>query len=122
MSEDEAVDLAEPSERIVEADRTLFLIPGIAHPVTPNEIHAVVLGATLGVLLGWAHANGFTTTAMIGSAVLVGYAVVGRPFMQGLPHDAEEYPDTIALRTIQYEPWWFLAAFVPVFGVIVHAV
>lgn len=104
-------DPSEPSERIEEADYTLFRVPGIDHPITPNEIHASVIGLATGLMVAWISLYGFETAAAVSMVFLVGYAVIGPPIFDSLPHADQDFEKTVALKTIRHEPWWFLFFF-----------
>lgn len=70
------------------------------NPLTYTEVHALVLGAVIGVLAGYAHGIGRTTAAVGVTATFVGVAL-------GI-----KYTGTIpaAQRTVRREPWYALAA------------
>ena len=94
-------------------DETFFEIPIIDHPISYNEVHAVAIGAVIGLVVGslmslqeFEYAIGLTFT-------FTGYALIGEPFLTSLPHDDERHEDIgrIGLKTIKYEPWYALSAF-----------
>lgn len=99
-------------ERLRAGDTELFSVPVLDHPVTVNEFHAQVLGLSSGILLSIAYTLGFEWTVYVVALGLVGYALFGPPFLRSLPHDMPEYGNTVALRTVRWEPWHFLALFV----------
>lgn len=104
---------SDPDDRLREGDAPLATPFG--HPVTPNEVHAVVIGLS-GVFTGAAWALGSIDAAIGLTSILVGYALLGRPILRSLPHDHPDYGRarprlTMALRTIKREPWWFLGSY-----------
>lgn len=122
MSGDEST----ADERINAADETLLEIPypsivkrGIAkHGVTPNEIHAMIIGLS-GYLFAtmWQAGDQIYTTPMV--LILPAYAIIGHPVLAALPHDHETYSETIGLKTIRSEPWWFLFTYTLTFVLVV---
>lgn len=108
-------------DRLRSGDKVLYRVPVIDHPITVNEFHGHILGAGGGSMAALAHTLGYEAIGFLAGAALVGYALFGRPFLKALPHDAEEYADTIALKTIKWEPWHFLGAFLLGVGAITLA-
>lgn len=108
----------DPEERIEDGNRVL--VRPFGHPVTVNEVHAVLLGLSAGVFVGALYAAGYSEVPTGLAATLVGYSLLGKPFLKSLPHAAEKYADaeekTIAVRTVKYEPWWFLSSFTSAVG------
>lgn len=96
---------SDPSDRIRAGNRTKFEIRG--HPVTVNEWHAVLLGLGTGLATALLWLLGREEAALGLGGILLGYSILGRPFLRSLPHSSSEYPQTMATRTIRYEPWWF---------------
>ena len=109
------------SERLREGDGVLYRVPLIDHPITVNEFHAHVLGLTSGSMVALAYHLGYETIGFLAGAGLVGYALFGEPFLRSLPHGADEYKKTVALKTIKREPWHFLALFVLGIGALLRA-
>ncbi|WP_137284812.1 hypothetical protein [Halorussus salinisoli] len=70
------------------------------NPLTYTEVHAVVLGAVVGVLVGYAHGIGRTTVAVAFTTAFVGVAL-GIQYTGEIP---------AAQQTIRREPWYALAA------------
>lgn len=108
---DEDQQSAELKERLRAGDDVLYRVPVMDHPISINEFHAHVIGAGAGILVTVAYLLGFESIGFLAGAGLVGYSLFGRPFLRSLPHDADEYEKTIALKTIKWEPWHFLGAF-----------
>lgn len=97
-------------------DKVIVRVPGINHPITINEIHAFQLGLT-GLLFGLGATSSLPVLpdmAVILSALLLGYAILGNPAFSSLGHEAPEYK-TIGMRTIKHEPWWFSVPFMTTF-------
>ena len=91
-------------------DKVKFRIFG--HPITINEIHAFQLGFT-GLLFGLGATSSLPLLpdlAVLFSALLLGYAILGSPVFQSLDHDDPNYK-TIGMKTIKHEPWWFTMPF-----------
>ena len=84
---------AEREERLREGDAALT---SRWHPVTANEVHALVLGAALGLI-------GAKTGHERLSVLAAGYAV-WRP-----PDGGER---SIGSKTLTHEPWWTLVGVV----------
>lgn len=82
------------------------LVRPFGHPVTINEVHALVLGA-VGLVIGY--------VVPILGPILPLYAVLGRPHFHALPHDHNDYHESIGPHTVRHEPWWTLASYVPLF-------
>jgi hypothetical protein len=78
--------------------------------MTYTELHALVLGAVVGVLAGYAHAIGRTSMAVTFTAIFVALAL-GVYATGKLP---------AAQRTVRREPWYALAALLV--GVVVGVV
>lgn len=110
--------MSDAKERFNEADKTLFRIPVIDHPVTPNEVHAMVIGLS-GYLFAtmWQAGDAIYTTPLV--VILPAYAIIGHPVLHALPHDHEDYEQTIGLKTIRSEPWWFLSTYILTFVLVV---
>lgn len=106
-------DLQPPTvrERLRKGDEVLFYVPFVGHGITINEFHAHVIGLVTGVLVAASYYLGFEWTAFVVAVLLVGYALFGPPFLRSLPHDLPEYEETVALRTLRWEPWHFLGLF-----------
>ena len=68
--------------------------------LTYTEFHAVILGAVVGVLVGYAHAIGRTTAAVTFTSIFVALAL-------GVYARGKLSP---AQRTVRREPWYALAA------------
>lgn len=107
-------DCADHEDRVEAADSALVRL--FDHPITANEIHAIITGMTAGWLTLFGLTLGYGHMVLYGAGFLVGYAFFGEPMFRSLSHDAEEYPETVALKTIRYEPWWFLSAFTVTLG------
>ncbi|WP_128476455.1 hypothetical protein [Halorussus pelagicus] len=75
---------------------------GTDNPLTYTELHAVVLGAVIGVLTGYAHGIGRTTVAVGVTSTFVAVAL-GVKYTGEIP---------AAQRTVRREPWYALAALV----------
>jgi hypothetical protein len=98
-------------ERLRRGDSVLYYVPFLYHPISINEFHAHVIGFVTGVLLSFAYSEGFEGVAVLGTSVLVAYAVMGVPRFGSLSHDDERYNQRVGLRTIRWEPWHFLGLF-----------
>ena len=83
---------AEREERLREGDAALT---DRWHPVTANEVHALVLGAALGLIAGQTGRDRLTVIA-------AGYAVWRPPRGER----------SIGSKTLTHEPWWTLAGVV----------
>jgi hypothetical protein len=70
------------------------------NPLTYTEVHAVILGAVVGVLTGYAHGIGRTSAAVGVTVTFVGVAL-GVKYTGKIP---------AAQRTVRREPWYALAA------------
>ena len=70
------------------------------NPLTYTEFHALVLGAVVGVLAGYAHGIGRTAVAAAFASLFVALAL-GVHANGTLP---------MAQRTVRREPWYALAA------------
>jgi hypothetical protein len=79
--------------------------------LTYTEVHAVVLGAVVGVLAGYAHGIGRTTAAVGVTTIFVAIAL-GIEYTGEIP---------AAQRTVRREPWYALAALL-VGGTVILAV
>ena len=114
-----------PRARIRAGDATKLRLPYLGlrplevrwHPVSVNEIHAVVIGAAAGAVGALAWRAGETDLTVLLAVILMGYAILGRPLGGSMGHDDPEYCEgknnvTIAVKTIRHEPWWFLGAFI----------
>lgn len=97
-------------ERLKRGERTLYRVPGVGHSITINETHSHVIGFTTGVLLTAIYLGGFERTGIIGTFVLVTYALVGTPFGRSLDREDPRY-SSVGVQTIAYEPWHFLGVF-----------
>ncbi|UPW01169.1 hypothetical protein M0R88_03470 [Halorussus gelatinilyticus] len=75
---------------------------GSDNALTYTEIHAIILGAVVGVLAGYAHGIGRTTVAVGVAATFVAVAL-------GLKYTGEI---PAAQQTLRREPWYALAALV----------
>ncbi|PSQ50854.1 hypothetical protein BRD15_00740 [Halobacteriales archaeon SW_6_65_15] len=73
---------------------------GTENRVTYTELHALVLGAVVGVLAGYAHGIGRTTVATAFTSLFVAISLGVRANGK-LP---------MAQRTVRREPWYALAA------------
>lgn len=93
-------------ERLQAGDEVLIRLLG--HPVTINEVHALLLGTT-GLVIGY-------VLPLLGPLLPL-YAVLGRPRLHSLPHSAVEYHNSIGLHTVRHEPWWTLGSYIPLFFV-----
>lgn len=71
-----------------------------------NEFHALVLGASVGVLTGVLFAIGHTSLAVLLTLCMVLFAILGKPFGRADKHAS----NTIGAKTIKYEPWYFASA------------
>ncbi|UTF55970.1 hypothetical protein [Natronosalvus rutilus] len=111
MSEVDDRQPAELEDRLRAGDDVLYRVPVIDHPISVNEFHAHVIGIGSGILVTVAYLIGYEAIGFFSGAGLVGYALFGRPFLRSLSHDADEYEKSIALKTIRWEPWHFLGAF-----------
>ena len=80
------------------------------HPITINEIHAAQIGIVAGFIIGMAYLY-MPDIALVSALILLGYAIIGKPFGRSLSHDAETYATTMGVRTIKHEPWYFLTFF-----------
>ncbi|WP_458187454.1 hypothetical protein [Haladaptatus sp. NG-WS-4] len=69
------------------------------NPITYTEVHASVLGAVVGVLVGYASAHGFRSVAV---GVVFVIIALGIGVRGAVP---------MAQRTLRREPWYGLAAF-----------
>ena len=114
-------------ERIRAGDATKLRLPYLGlrplevrwHPVSVNEIHAVVIGAAAGVVSALAWRAGEPDLTVMLVFVLSGYAILGKPVGESMRHEDPEYCEgsnraSIAVKTIRHEPWWFLAPFIGV--------
>ena len=81
------------------------------NPLTYTEVHALVLGAVVGVLAGYAHGIGRTSAAVGVTATFVAIAL-GIEYTGEIP---------AAQRTVRREPWYALAA-LPVGGTVILSV
>ena len=73
---------------------------GTKNPLTYAELHALILGAVVGVLAGYAHGIGRTTVATAVTTLFVAVAL-GASATGEIPK---------ARKTIRKEPWYALAA------------
>jgi hypothetical protein len=73
---------------------------GTKNPLTYTELHAVILGAVVGVLSGYAHAIGRTPVAVTFTSLFVALTL-------GVYAREKLSP---AQRTVRREPWYALAA------------
>lgn len=95
-------------DRITEGDRELVNVAG--HPVTVNEVHAVLLGFSLAALTALFYAvEPFLAAAA--ALTVAGTAIGGDPMGQSLSHDKYRYGKHVGIDTIKHEPWWFLTAY-----------
>lgn len=104
-------------KRLKRGNKTVFSVG--SQDLTLNELHAILLGVVMGIQVGWTFSWGMERVAMGEMAILVSYAVFGGVPLHSVPDD--EIEETVALRTICYEPWWFLTPFVVLAGVIALA-
>lgn len=109
----------ETEDRIREGDDTKLTVLG--HPVSTNEIHAVLLGLGAAVVTAAVWASGQQEAAAMAALALVGYAILGRPLGRSMPEESEEYGEGSAVgrKTIRHEPWWFLAPYAGGFAALV---
>ncbi|WP_254767574.1 hypothetical protein [Salinilacihabitans rarus] len=91
----------DPRERIHASDDPL--VEPFGHPVTINELHALVLGVS-GLVVGYA-------LPLLGPLLPL-YAIFGRPPLRSLPHDKQT---TIGRKTIKHEPWYFTVSYTGAF-------
>lgn len=98
-------------ERLRRGDEVLYYVPIMKHPITINETHAHVIGVSTGILVGFGILLGYHYVAFASMLLLVGYAVFGPPVLRSLPHELPAYRETVALRTVRWEPWHFLGLF-----------
>lgn len=73
---------------------------GSPNPLTYTEVHAVVLGGVVGVLVGYAYDLGYATLAA-GFTGLFVLLALGVAVMEDNP---------AAQKTVRREPWYALAA------------
>ena len=92
-------------ERLRRGDRTL--IRPFGHPVSVNEVHATLIGLSIGVLAAALVLGGLYDVALSMLAALFGYAILGYPIFHSLDHDDPRYR-TIGRKTIKHEPWYFV--------------
>lgn len=97
-------------DRLKRGEQTLYEVPVVEHSITVNETHSHVLGFTTGVLLTAIYVSGFERTAVIGTSVLVSFALFGSPFGRSLDREDPRY-QSVGVQTIGYEPWHFLGVF-----------
>lgn len=104
-------------KKLIESgDKVIVRVPVLDHPITINEIHAFQLGVT-GLLFGLGATSSLPVLpdmAVILSALLLGYAILGNPAFHSLGHKEPEYK-TMGMRTIKHEPWWFAVPFMTTF-------
>lgn len=112
MKDRQTQDKAELIER---GDKVVARVPGIEHPITINEIHALQLGVA-GLLAGIGYTTGYRGFAAGASILLVTYAILGFPVFQSMNHDNPKYKKTIGMRTIKHEPWWFISSYMAFFA------
>lgn len=110
MDDEDDFQEADKETLLRKGDKVIYRVPITGHPITINEIHAAQLGL-VGLFIGIAYNAGLEAPAIALAVALVGYAVIGEPAFHSLPHDAPEY-ETIGMKTIRHEPWWFLVPFV----------
>lgn len=116
----EASQPSEPSDRIRSGDQAKFTIRG--HAVTANEVHALLLGVLVGAGLGVAGNIGYPDMVRLAAVAVGAYAVLGSPALRSMPHWDPKYEDTMVVRTIKREPWWFLATYIPTTAVVLGVV
>lgn len=75
---------------------------GTENSITYTEVHALILGATVGLLAGYGHTIGQTKLATSFTAIFVAVAL-GIKYTGKIP---------AAQQTIRREPWYALAALV----------
>lgn len=101
-----------PRERVREADRPAT--SALGSPITLNEFHALLLGLS-GVVFG---ASSVALESAVGLfsdlsvVLLILYALTRPPVFTGLPGDPIRYRESVGLRTISTEPWWFVVPLV----------
>jgi len=110
--------MSDAEERFNAANKPLFHLPVINHPVTPNEIHAMMIGLS-GYLFATMWQAGIDIYTIPLVLILPAYAIIGHPILSALPHDDEEYKQTIGLKTVRCEPWWFLSTYLLTFVLVV---
>lgn len=105
---------SDPDKRINVGDDKTRTILG--RTFTVNEVHAMILGGTTAVLLAIMFVFVSPLSALGIEALLLVYAIFGRPWMASCHHSHEEYAksQSIGIRTLRHEPWWYLGVNVPV--------
>ncbi|AXR81481.1 hypothetical protein [Natrarchaeobaculum sulfurireducens] len=88
------------------------VVEPFGHPVTINELHAMILGFS-GLVIGY-------TLPVLGPLLIL-YAILGKPRFHSMAHDHPDYRMAIGYKSIRHEPWYFLFTYICTFmiGVLV---